>query len=73
MALLAVAPGDSATATYRAGTLALNLRYEMTCGQPGPGPVSEGQETLADAGLPGKPKVWRNRVTHSPGSVCQIH
>ena len=39
MALLAVAPGDSATATYRAGTLALNLRYEMTCGQPGPGPV----------------------------------
>jgi hypothetical protein len=38
-ALLAAAPGDSATASYGAGTLALSLRYEMTCGQPGPGPV----------------------------------
>jgi hypothetical protein len=38
-ALFAAAPGDSATASYGAGTLALNLRYEMTCGQPGPGPV----------------------------------
>lgn len=38
-ALLAVAPGDSATARYGAGTLALSLRYEMTCGQPGPGPL----------------------------------
>lgn len=38
-AALLVAPGDSATASYGAGTLALTLRYEVTCGQPGPGPV----------------------------------
>ncbi|EOD66134.1 hypothetical protein H480_23262, partial [Amycolatopsis vancoresmycina DSM 44592] len=31
--------------------------------QPGPGPVAEAQQILADAGLPGTPKVWRNRLT----------
>ncbi|WP_249026760.1 hypothetical protein [Amycolatopsis pretoriensis] len=31
--------------------------------QPGPGPLAEAQAVLADAGLPGKPKVWRNRLT----------
>lgn len=32
-------PGPGATATYGHSTLALTLRYEMTCGQPGPGPL----------------------------------
>jgi uncharacterized Zn finger protein len=31
--------------------------------QPGPGPLAEAQEILADTGVPGKPKVWRNRLT----------
>ncbi|WP_103351674.1 SWIM zinc finger family protein [Amycolatopsis sp. CA-128772] len=31
--------------------------------QPGPGPLAEAQQILADAGLPGTPKVWRNRLT----------
>ena len=40
-ALLAfVVPGDHATATYANGTLTLSLRYEMTCGRPGPGPLA---------------------------------
>ena len=39
VSLLVAAPGGSATASYSAGTLALKLRYEMTCGQPGPGPL----------------------------------
>lgn len=40
-ALLAfVVPGDHAAATYADGTLTLALRYEMTCGQPGPGPLT---------------------------------
>lgn len=30
---------DGATATYAHSTLRLTLRYEMTCGQPGPGPL----------------------------------
>ncbi len=32
-------PGDHAAATYSGSTLALALRYEMICGQPGPGPL----------------------------------
>ena len=31
--------------------------------QPGPGPLAEAQAVLAEAGLPGAPKVWRNRLT----------
>ncbi|OXM60710.1 SWIM zinc finger family protein [Amycolatopsis vastitatis] len=31
--------------------------------QPGPGPLAEAQSVLADAGLAGKPKMWRNRLT----------
>ncbi|MEU0794404.1 SWIM zinc finger family protein [Amycolatopsis sp. NPDC005961] len=31
--------------------------------QPGPGPLAEAQAVLAEAGLPGTPKVWRNRLT----------
>jgi uncharacterized Zn finger protein len=31
--------------------------------QPGPGPLSEAQAVLAEAGLPGKPRSWRNRLT----------
>lgn len=31
--------------------------------QPGPGPLSEAQAILADAGLPGAPRAWRNRLT----------
>lgn len=39
-AILALgAPGDAATATYAHSNLALTLRYEMICGQPGPGPL----------------------------------
>jgi hypothetical protein len=39
-ALLAFgSPGDAATAAYAGHALALSLSYEMTCGQPGPGPL----------------------------------
>ena len=31
--------------------------------QPGPGPLAEAQAVVAEAGLPGTPKVWRNRLT----------
>ncbi|MFJ1764272.1 SWIM zinc finger family protein [Amycolatopsis sp. NPDC088138] len=31
--------------------------------QPGPGPLSEAQAVLAEAGLPGAPRAWRNRLT----------
>jgi hypothetical protein len=31
--------------------------------QPGPGPLSEAESVLADAGLPGTPRTWRNRLT----------
>ncbi|GAB3142789.1 SWIM zinc finger family protein [Amycolatopsis stemonae] len=31
--------------------------------QPGPGPLNEAQLVMADAGLPGTPKIWRNRLT----------
>ncbi|SFW89756.1 SWIM zinc finger family protein [Amycolatopsis australiensis] len=31
--------------------------------QPGPGPLAEAQAILAEAGLPGTPRVWRNRLT----------
>ena len=31
--------------------------------QPGPGPLAEAQAILADAGLPGAPRTWRNRLT----------
>ncbi|WP_329049693.1 SWIM zinc finger family protein [Amycolatopsis sp. NBC_01488] len=31
--------------------------------QPGPGPLAEAQAILTEAGLPGTPKVWRNRLT----------
>jgi len=34
-----LAPGDRAAATYAGGALALTLHYEMTCGEPGPGPL----------------------------------
>lgn len=33
-------PGSGATARYANSTLTLTLRYEMTCGQPGPGPLT---------------------------------
>ena len=39
-ALALGAPGDTATAAYAHGALALTLRYEMTCGEPGPGPLA---------------------------------
>ncbi|MER6796907.1 hypothetical protein ABT262_33825, partial [Amycolatopsis mediterranei] len=32
--------------------------------QPGPGPLAEAESVLAEAGVGGKPKIWRNRVTH---------
>lgn len=32
-------PGDRAAASYAGSTLTLALHYEMTCGQPGPGPL----------------------------------
>jgi hypothetical protein len=35
-----VAPGLGASATYAGGALTLTLRYEMTCAQPGPGPLT---------------------------------
>ena len=35
-----IAPGDRATATFSGGTLTLTLHYLMTCGEPGPGPLS---------------------------------
>ena len=38
-ALALGAPGDAATASYAHAALALTLRYEMTCGEPGPGPL----------------------------------
>ncbi|MCR6485925.1 SWIM zinc finger family protein [Amycolatopsis sp. OK19-0408] len=31
--------------------------------QPGRGPLAEAEAVLADAGLPGTPKAWRNRLT----------
>ena len=31
--------------------------------QPGPGPLDRAAADLADAGMPGKPKTWRNRLT----------
>ena len=31
--------------------------------QPGPGPLAEAQAVLADAGFPGTPRAWRNRLT----------
>ncbi len=31
--------------------------------QPGPGPLAAAQAILAEAGLPGTPKAWRNRIT----------
>ena len=31
--------GDSAIASQTGSTLSLTLRYEMTCAQPGPGPL----------------------------------
>lgn len=31
--------------------------------QPGPGPLSEAQAVLTEAGLPGRPRSWRNRLT----------
>ncbi|WP_290062911.1 SWIM zinc finger family protein [Amycolatopsis solani] len=31
--------------------------------QPGPGLLAEAQAILAEAGLPGTPKIWRNRLT----------
>jgi hypothetical protein len=38
--LALVLPGDHAAATYASGTLRLTFHYEMTCGQPGPGPLT---------------------------------
>lgn len=38
--LAVIAPGDRATATFSGTTLTLTLRYLMTCGQPGPGPLA---------------------------------
>ena len=38
-ALVLGLPGSGATASYANGQLSLALRYEMTCGQPGPGPL----------------------------------
>lgn len=35
-----IAPGDRATATFSGSTLTLTLHYEMTCGQPGSGPLT---------------------------------
>ena len=32
-------PGDRAAASYAGSTVTLVLHYEMTCGQPGPGPL----------------------------------
>ena len=31
--------------------------------QPGPGPLAEAQAVLAETGLPGPPRSWRNRLT----------
>jgi uncharacterized Zn finger protein len=31
--------------------------------QPGPGPLEQAAADLAESGLPGKPKTWRNRLT----------
>lgn len=31
--------------------------------QPGPGPLEQAVADLAESGLPGKPKTWRNRLT----------
>ena len=31
--------------------------------QPGPGPLAQARADLAESGLPGTPKVWRNRLT----------
>jgi hypothetical protein len=39
VSLAAGVPSDPATATYRPGSLGLALRYAMTCGRPGPGPL----------------------------------
>jgi hypothetical protein len=39
-ALVLGLPGTHAAATYTNGQLALTLRYEMVCGQPGPGPLT---------------------------------
>ena len=42
----------------RAGLAALRDTW-----QPGPGPLEQAAAELAESGLPGKPKTWRNRLT----------
>ena len=69
--LALAAPGDRATATFSGTTLTLTLHYWMTCGRPGPGPVTVNlpsgvRVTSLRASVNGKPAA----VSHSGGRVA---
>ncbi len=59
-----VAPRDLArwAAAWREGGRS-GLAALRDTWQPGPGPIEQAAADLAESGLPGKPKTWRNRLT----------
>lgn len=63
--LALVLPGDRAAATYSGSTLSLTLHYLMTCGEPGPGPLTiqlPARFRLAQVTVPGHPSSVRGHT-----------